>query len=89
MRGIASSSPDRGHQLLISGWLDVAWAVFAAANLVAMALVPQWETVPFHFIWVSLTLVYGYRVWGSFQTALALTAVVASTAVLLTYDVFR
>jgi signal transduction histidine kinase len=75
--------------VLASGWIDVAWVAFAAANLVAMALVPQWETVPFHFIWVSLTLVYGYRVWGSFQTALALTAVVASTAVLLTYDVFR
>ena len=77
------------QRLLASGWVDVAWVAFAAANLVAMALVPQWETVPFHFIWVSLTLVYGYRVWGSFQTALALTAVVASTAVLLTYDVFR
>jgi signal transduction histidine kinase len=75
--------------VLASGWVDVAWVAFAAANLVAMALVPQWETVPFHFIWVSLTLVYGYRVWKSFQTALVLTAVVLSTGVLLTYDVFR
>jgi signal transduction histidine kinase len=75
--------------VLTSSWLDVAWAVFAAANLVAMALVPQWETVPFHFIWVSLTIVYGYRVWGSFETALVLTAVVASTGTLLVYDVLR
>jgi signal transduction histidine kinase len=75
--------------VLASGWLDVAWVVFAAANLLAMALVPQWETVPFHFIWVSLTLLYGYRLWGSFQTALALTAVVASTGTLLVYDVAR
>jgi hypothetical protein len=52
VRGIASPSRDRWYQLLTSGWLDVAWAVFAVANLVAMALVPQWETVPFHFIWV-------------------------------------
>ena len=89
MRGIASSSPDRGHQLLISGWLDVAWVVFAVANLVAMALVPQWETVPFHFIWVSLTIVYGYRVWGSFETSLVLTAVVVATGALLVYDVLR
>jgi signal transduction histidine kinase len=77
------------QRLLASGWVDVAWVAFAAANLVAMALVPQWETVPFHFIWVSLTLVYGYRVWESFQTALALTAVVVCTGVLLTYDVFH
>jgi signal transduction histidine kinase len=89
VRGIASSSPDRWHRLLTSGWLDVAWAVFAAANLVAMALVPQWETVPFHFIWVSLTIVYGYRVWGSFGTTLALTAVVVTTGTLLVYDVLR
>jgi signal transduction histidine kinase len=89
VRGIASPSRDRWSQLLTSGWLDVAWAVFAAANLVAMALVPQWETVPFHFIWVSLTLVYGYRVWGSYETTLALTAVVVATGALLVYDVLR
>jgi hypothetical protein len=45
-------------------WLEVAWGAFALANLVAMWLVPTWETVPFHFIWVSLTLVYGFRVWN-------------------------
>jgi signal transduction histidine kinase len=89
VRAIESPPPDRLQRLLASRWVDIAWVAFAAANLVAMALVPQWETIPFHFIWVSLTLVYGYRVWESFQTALALTAVVASTAVLLTYDVFR
>jgi signal transduction histidine kinase len=89
VRVIGSPSPDRLQRLLASGWVDVAWVAFAAANLVAMALVPQWETVPFHFIWVSLTIVYGFRIWGAFQTALALTAVVVSTGVLLTYDVFR
>jgi signal transduction histidine kinase len=89
VRAIESPVRDRLQRLLASGWLDVVWVAFAAANLVAMALVPQWETVPFHFIWVSLTLVYGYRVWESFQTALALTAVVAFTGVLLTYDVVR
>jgi signal transduction histidine kinase len=89
VRAIESPSRDRLQRLLASGWIDVAWVAFAAANLVAMALVPQWETVPFHFIWVSLTLVYGYRVWESFQTALALTAVVVSTGILLTYDVFH
>ena len=89
MRGIASPSHDRWYQLLTSGWLDVAWAVFAVANLVAMALVPQWETVPFHFIWVSLTIVYGYRIWGSVETWLVLTAVVVATGALLVYDVLR
>jgi signal transduction histidine kinase len=89
VRAIESPVHDRLQRALASGWVDVAWLAFAAANLVAMALVPRWETVPFHFIWVSLTIVYGYRVWESFRTAVVLTAVVVSTGVLLTYDVFR
>ena len=44
-------------------WFDVAWVLFSLANLAAMLLVPEWETVPFHFIWVSLTILYGFRVW--------------------------
>jgi hypothetical protein len=45
-------------------WLEVVWGGFALAKLGAMWLVPTWETVPFHFIWVSLTLVYGFQVWN-------------------------
>jgi signal transduction histidine kinase len=68
-------------------WLDLVWVGFALANLVAMALVPRWDTVPFHFIWVSLTLLYGYRVWEPRVTAGLLAAVVASTGALLVHDV--
>jgi signal transduction histidine kinase len=89
VRAIESPSRDRLQRVLASGWVDLAWLAFAAANLVAMGLVPRWETVPFHFIWVSLTIVYGYRVWGAPKTALVLTAVVLSTGALLVYDVLR
>ncbi len=27
-----------------------------------------WETVPFHFIWISLTLLYGFRSWPTGPT---------------------
>ena len=54
MRGTGLPRPSR---------LEVAWGAFAVANLVAMALWEPWETIPFHFIWVSLTLLYGFRVW--------------------------
>ena len=86
---IASPRSDRLQRLLDSGWLDLAWLAFAGANLVAMAVVPLWETVPFHFIWVSLTILYGYRVWGMFPTALVLTFVVASTGALIISDILR
>src|SRR5919201_5282014 len=68
-------------------WLEVAWVGFALAKLVAMWLVPTWETVPFPFIWVSLTLVYGFRVWSPAPTASVLVAVVALTGALLMVEV--
>jgi signal transduction histidine kinase len=60
---------------------------FAAANLVAMIRWESWETIPFHFIWVSLTLVYGLRVWRAGATVAVLGAVAAVTGVLLVTDV--
>ena len=44
-------------------WPDIAWAVFAGLNLAAMRLLPTWQTVPFLAIWVSLTVIYGFRLW--------------------------
>lgn len=89
MRGIESPRTDRFGWPLGRCWLDLAWVGFALANLVAMDLAPQWETVPFHFIWVSLTILYGYRVWEPGVTAGLLTAVVVSTGALLVRDVVQ
>ena len=60
-------------------WIDIAWGVFAVANLIAMTMIPDWETVPFHFIWVSLTLLYGFRVWRNGATAVVLAVVIVAT----------
>jgi signal transduction histidine kinase len=65
---------------------ELGWVLFALANLVAMVRWESWETIPFHFIWVSLTLLYGFRVWATFPTVLALGAVVASTGALIFID---
>jgi signal transduction histidine kinase len=70
-------------------WVDIAWAIFAAANLAAMLILPEWETVPFHFIWVSLTLLYGFRVWKIRPTMWTLLAVIASTGLLIAIDIGR
>jgi two-component system, OmpR family, sensor kinase len=56
-------------------WLEVAWVTWAAGNIVATVLLSNYETVPFHFVWISLTLMYGYRIWR-LETALAALAVV-------------
>src|SRR5438477_5183953 len=68
-------------------WIDVAWVLFSLANLGAMLLFPAWETVPFHFIWVSLTLLYGFRVWSVRPTLLVLVCVMVSTALLISIEV--
>lgn len=56
-------------------WPEVLWAEFAAANFAVLVLIDHWETVPFHFVWVSLTIVYGFRVWRLGPTLLTLAAV--------------
>ncbi len=53
----------RGVHWVRSSWADIAWAGFAGLNLAAMRLLPAWQTVPFLAIWVSLTAIYGFRLW--------------------------
>ena len=43
--------------------VELLWLLFALANYLAMIKWDSWETIPFHFVWISLTLVYGFRVW--------------------------
>jgi signal transduction histidine kinase len=78
----------RGIDSLRHRQVEVAWVVFAAANLVAMERWRGWETIPFHFIWISLTLVYGFRVWRPAATYLTLLAVVVATGTLILEDAF-
>ena len=80
---------DRWEWPLREYWVDIAWAVFSVVNLVAMFLIPEWETVPFHFIWVSLTLVYGFRVWRTRPTVWVLAVVMVATGLAIGADVVR
>src|SRR2546423_9760244 len=74
--------------LLRRNWPEAAWAAFAVANFVAMTVWPGWETIPFHFVWISLTLLYGFRVWRVAATYLVLAAVVSVTGGLILDDAF-
>jgi signal transduction histidine kinase len=70
-------------------WLELAWALFAAANVLVIVRLVNFETVPFHFVWVSLTLVYGYRVWRLRPTLLTLGGVCIATGVAMGWVVTR
>ena len=73
----------RRHQI------ELVWGLFCLANLAAMAKLAGTDggTIPFHFIWVSLTLLYGFRVWSLVRTALVLVTVMASTAAMIVLEV--
>ena len=68
--------------------MDVAWVVFSLANLAAIVIFSHWETVPFHFIWISLTLLYGFRVWSTRPTAWVLAVVMITTGAAIGWDVY-
>jgi signal transduction histidine kinase len=81
--------PDRYEWPNRLRWWDIAWVLFSLANLYAMLLWPDWETVPFHFIWVSLTILYGFRVWKARPTTVILVFVMVLTGTLIWIDVSR
>jgi len=58
-------------------------------NLGVMVLITGAETVPFHFIWVSLSLVYGFRLWSLRSTVIVLLATSAATGAALLWAVTR
>jgi signal transduction histidine kinase len=70
-------------------WIDVAWGIFALLNLAAIYVFADWETVPFHFIWVSLTILYGFRVWPMRSTLILLGGIIVITGILLSVDIAR
>jgi signal transduction histidine kinase len=53
-------------RFLAAWWPEALWAVFAVANLVWMAAMPNWASIPFHLTWMSLLLIYGFgfRTWS-------------------------
>ncbi len=62
---------------------EIAWALFAVANLVWMLEMPDWISPPFHFIWVSLTVLFGFRLWPDWFSWTVVSLVVASTGIVL------
>jgi signal transduction histidine kinase len=70
-------------------WVDIAWGIFAVVNLLGMLLFATWETVPYHFIWVSITILYGFRVWRMKPTLAVLGAIIVLTGAVLIVDIAR
>jgi signal transduction histidine kinase len=61
-------------------WVELAWGAFALANLGGMLAWPNQFRLQFYLVWISLTLVYGFRLWRAAATAVVLA--VLSTAMI-------
>lgn len=72
-----------------TSWVDIVWVIFIILNLLAMRLLPGWQTVPFLIIWVSLTAIYGFRLWHLGSTVLAVLIVTLATGGLIGWQVIR
>jgi signal transduction histidine kinase len=59
--------------------IELALVVFVAANLALMLEWWSWETIPFHFIFVSVTVVYGIRLWRTRPTLVVIALVCLAT----------
>ena len=70
-------------------WVEVAWGAFAATNVAVILLLSSWETIPFHFVWVSLTLVYGFRRWRLRPTIVVMVVVILVTGGALAVSIVR
>jgi signal transduction histidine kinase len=70
-------------------WVDVALVVFIGLNLVAMRLFAVWQTIPFLAIWVSLTAIYGFRLWRLGSTVFTVAVLTAATGGLIGLQVLR
>jgi signal transduction histidine kinase len=80
---------DRIRQIGRVYWPDIAWAIFVGLNLIAMRLIPAWGSVPFLIIWISLTLVYGFRLWRLGSTVLTVSVISLATGGLIGWQVVR
>jgi signal transduction histidine kinase len=69
--------------------LEYSWVAFVAANIAAMVVWPRWETIPFHLIWTSLTLLYGLRVWRPGPTYVVLLVFGVVSGGLILVDVLH
>jgi signal transduction histidine kinase len=69
--------------------VDIALVIFIGLNLVAMRLIPEWQTVPFLIIWLTLTAIYGFRLWHLGSTVLTVVTVMLATGGLIGWQVLR
>ena len=71
----------------VNRWLFPGWVIFAAVNTVMMFALPGEETIPFHFVYISMAVVYGFQPWPLPKTYTVLGLVALTTGAALAWHV--
>jgi signal transduction histidine kinase len=71
------------HRLPPGVLVDVALGAFCLAMLVAMIAMPGEETLPYHLMFLGITLAYGFRVWPMTWAVLVVAMIMAATGVVM------
>lgn len=66
--------------------IDAALLVFCIAMLVLMRFSPDWATIPYHLLFLSIILVYGFRVWPLPAAVAVVVAVTLLTGTMMAVD---
>jgi signal transduction histidine kinase len=69
-----------------NGLLVGLWVASAAVNVALMYRMPGSETVPFHLVWIGLSIVYGFTRWRPVAMVVALLAVALLTGAIMVHD---
>ena len=91
-RLVATARGDAGRLAGLSSSRRVALAVDASLLVIALTAVilmarhPQWATIPYHLLFLSVMLVYGFRVWPVLPTVAVILAITLTTGWLMVDD---
>jgi signal transduction histidine kinase len=73
--------------LLRRYWPELLWSTWLIGNTVAIIVSTPAETIPYHNIWLSLAILYGYRMWRLRVALVLLGSVAAVSGAALLYAV--
>jgi len=75
-----ATGSSRTNRLLVGGW-----AVSALVNLALMYMLPGGETIPFHLVWIGLSVIYGFTTWRPLGMVVVLAIVAVTTGYILAH----
>src|SRR3954453_20639974 len=81
-----AESPEVRRRRVTRPWALTADLSLAFVGVVALGLMarhPEWATIPYHLLFLSVMLVYGFRVWPLPVAALVVVVITTTTGLLI------